>query len=72
VRWLSLLLAVAATGLGAWAGWLWLSPSRDRPSLVVEGTQREFDALPVGVTQLVFRVTNLSDVPARIIGLEEG
>ncbi len=71
--WLGWLLAVGALGLAAVSGWLWLcAPGDARPALVVESTERQFGSLPVGASQIVFRITNQSEAPGQIIGLDEG
>jgi multidrug efflux pump subunit AcrA (membrane-fusion protein) len=65
--------AVLALALAGWGGYLWLAPAPPpRPVFVVEAPERDLGDCPVGETLVTFRVTNQSDLPGRIIGLEEG
>lgn len=58
---------VLAAGL-----YLWRYPPVDPTELLIADSKCTFDSLPVGETEAIFRVTNPTSKPVRIIGLQEG
>jgi hypothetical protein len=77
LRWFSKALVLAAATLACWAAALWLWPleyitKAEDDVFVLEDLDRDFGEVPLGESPLIFRLTNRSKEPRRIIGLSEG
>ena len=66
------LLIVLAIGLAAWAAWLAFVPKADEAVFAMGQTDSDCGKTPVGPRDVVVRLTNQSDQPARVLGFPPG